>query len=109
LFCRDTEQDRNPSEIIATYQAFLTANPPDARRVPEACYSISYEYFLLMDMDKAKHYYQKGIEAENPNVRLPCFPPVKDFPPKKSLQLVINSPPEMMAKIMAQYRDLALD
>jgi hypothetical protein len=75
------------------YEKFLAANPPDSRKVPEAYYSIGLEYAMMQDMDKAKRYQQKGVEAESPNVRLPCFPPIEeDFPPKYCLKLFLSVP-----------------
>ena len=75
------------------YEKFLATNPPDSRKVPEAYYSIGFEYAVMKDMVKAKLYQQKGIEAESPNVRLPCFPPVEDdFPPKYGLKLFLSLP-----------------
>jgi len=76
------------------YEKYLAANPPDSRKVPEAYYSIGLEYAIMEDMDKAKLYQQKGIEAESPNVRLPCFPPIEDdFPPKYFLLKLFLSLP----------------
>ena len=84
------EKDRHPFKTIEAYENFLVANPPDARKVPEAYYSIGLEYASMKDMEKAKYYRQKGEEAESPKVRLPCFQPVEDdFPPKYFLKFFL--------------------
>jgi len=70
-------------DAAEAYLKFLSSNPMDQRKYPEACYCLSQIYLLSGEIGKAKVYYQKGLEAEDPEVRLPCFDPVKDdFPPK---------------------------
>jgi len=84
---------RPAKEVIAAYQAFLQAVPGDHRKVPEAHYSLGSEYFRSGDRKQAKLHFDLGRAAEDPSVRLPCFGPVEDFPPKLYLSLAFGVDP----------------
>ena len=96
--------DHDANEVIAAYQAYIAASEEDARKVPEAYYSIACEYFMMLkDFDKAKEYQKKAERAENSPVRLPCFEPIKDdFPPKYSLKLLHMVEKEKLANKVAK-------
>jgi len=68
---------------VEAYLKFMSSNPRNHRKFPEACYSLAQIYVFWGDITNAKLYYQKGLEAEDPSIRLPCFAPVDDdFPGK---------------------------
>ena len=65
----------------------------DHRKYPEACYSLAYIYCFSGEISKAKTYYEKGLQAEDPKIRLPCFKPVEqDFPLKMTARMLIYAP-----------------
>ncbi|PAA57002.1 hypothetical protein BOX15_Mlig011296g1, partial [Macrostomum lignano] len=81
-------QDR--SIIIEAYKEFIAANEKDQRHIPEANYYLSYEYMEMKDEEMAREYYQRGLRAESPEVRLPCFEPVQDYRPKEIVEAMFK-------------------
>jgi len=83
----DEEKSKKCGNAAEAYLKFLSSNPRDHRKYPEACYCLAHIYASLEDMSQSKIYYQKGLEAEDPSIRLPCFEPVEEnFPPKRMTQ-----------------------
>jgi len=79
-------------DVAEAYLTFLASNPMDHRHFPDACYFLAHIYALSDDRVKAKTYYQKGLDAEDPRVRLPCFASAEDdFLGKKTARLLINA------------------
>jgi len=71
------EEDRQHTErVIEAYNLFLSKNPKDHRKVPEALYSLSSKYLNSDRHSKAREFYHKALDAEEPENRLPCFPEV---------------------------------
>jgi len=69
--------------VREAYLKFISSNPTDHQKYPEACYSLAQIYLLSGDHTQAKAYYKKGLDAEDPIIRLPCYEPVEyDFPQK---------------------------
>ncbi|PAA54040.1 hypothetical protein BOX15_Mlig026018g1 [Macrostomum lignano] len=89
--CLRMQGRNNPKAVIEAYQKFISSNEPDNRKVPEALYCISREYIQLMDERKAREYFEKALRAESAEVRLPCFPPIKDFPPKNQVKSMLEA------------------
>ncbi|KAF0716619.1 Aste57867_2748 [Aphanomyces stellatus] len=80
--------NRNPQQVIAAYEDYITQNSEDDRKIPEAYYCIAFEYLLLKQFDKAKMFHDKAVRAETPPVRLECLGPVEDgFPPKATFAM----------------------
>jgi len=66
------------AEAVEAYMKFISSNPMDHQHFPVACYLLAHIYAFMREYSKAKTYYLKGQDAEDPRVRLPCFEPVKD-------------------------------
>ena len=81
---------RRSEDVIAAYQEYLDRAPKDDRKVPEAHYCLGSECHTAGDVDRARKHFLLGCQAEDPTIRLPCFLPVEDFPPKFHLSLVFN-------------------
>jgi len=81
------------AEVVEAYLKFISSNPTaDHRDFPQVCYSLALIYALSSDKTNAKTYYQKGLDAEDPRVRLPCFEPVQDdLPAKKMTRVLLNT------------------
>ena len=85
-------KNKRSPEAVEAYLTFLSSNPTDHPMFPDACYFLAHIYAITNDKVKAKAYYQKGLEAEDPRVRLPCFEPDKDdFLGKKTTRMIFNS------------------
>jgi len=82
---------KNIYNAAEVYSKFLSLNPTDHRQRPEAFYCLAEIYAFSGDKTKAEMYYQKGLDAEDPKVRLPCFEPVRDFLPKKTTKMLLNA------------------
>ncbi len=80
-------------DVAEAYLKFLSSNPTDHRKRPEAFYCLAYIYALSNEITKVQTYYQKGLEAEDPKVRLPCFEAVKEhlFPPKMFAGIMLDA------------------
>ncbi|PAA88107.1 hypothetical protein BOX15_Mlig005775g2, partial [Macrostomum lignano] len=98
--------------VIEAYEEYISANEKDDRHIPEACYCIAFEYLGLKDKAMAREYFRRGLQAESPEVRLPCFQHVNDFPPKKMLQKVFllydlenSSPPNSQLPSESSHGD----
>ena len=82
-FIRLGEKEKHGADIAEAYLKFISSNPTDHCKFPEACYCLAQIYFFSGDQTQAKSYYEKGLDAEDPRVRLPCYEPVEyDFPQK---------------------------
>jgi len=77
-------------EAVETFLKFIESNPTDHRMFPDACYSLAMIYALSDDKTKAEMYYQKGLDAEDPRIRLPCFGPVTGES-KMAIRMLLNS------------------
>jgi len=90
-FIRLGEKKKYGGEDAKAYLKFMSLNPKDHRKYSEACYCLAQIYFLSGDPTQAKTYYQKGLDAEDPKIYLPCFEPVDfDFPPKMMMQRMLK-------------------
>ncbi|RUS30912.1 hypothetical protein BC938DRAFT_478770 [Jimgerdemannia flammicorona] len=58
-------------DALVDYNLFLELAPPEARKIPEALYSMAF--CQMNDIQKATEYYDRGVEAEGK--RLPVFGP----------------------------------
>jgi hypothetical protein len=77
--------------VIDGYGDFVAASEPDDRNIPEALYCIALEYFEIKNKEKAEEYYQKAVKSESPTIRLPCFGPISEnFPPKSVLKVYFD-------------------
>jgi len=91
-FIRLKETEKQGADDAEAYLKFISSNPRDHRKFPEACYCLAQIYLLSGDHTQAKSYYQKGLDAEDPQVRLPCYEPVDyDFPPKMMIQRMFKA------------------
>jgi len=92
-FIRMGEAHKYTSNSPEAYLKFLSSNPPDHPKVPMAYFYLAHLYVMMNELTKAKAFFQKGLEAEdpgNPN-RLPCFEPVKeDFQAKSMTRMMIK-------------------
>jgi len=80
------------TEAVEAYLKFISSNPMDHRHFPVACYLLAHIYAFLGEKTKAKTYYLKGQDADDPSVRLPCFEPFNDdFLPKKTTRMMLNA------------------
>jgi len=79
-------------DVAEAYLTFLSSNPMDHRMFPDACYFLAHIYAISNDRVKAKTYYQKGLDAEDPGVRLPCSDSAEDdFLAKKTTRMLLNA------------------
>ena len=77
------DENSYSADAAELYLEFVSSNPPDHHKFPEAFYCLTLIYLLSHEKTEAQKYDQKALEAEDPKIRLPCFEPVKDdFPPK---------------------------
>jgi len=67
------DPNEDPERVIEAYNRFLTKNPKDHRKVPEALYCISSRYLRMGKNRKAKEFFEKAVLSEMPDNRLPCF------------------------------------
>lgn len=97
LFDRATllrlSKNRPDFHVITAYEKFLESSPPDGRYVPEAHYCISLIHYHMSNMKKSNVFMRKGLRAENPDARLPCFKPVDpdDCVPKSCLKKIYKT------------------
>lgn len=79
--------------VTRAYEKFLSCSPHDFHHVPEAHYRLSFLYHSLSNAEKSKHHLNRAIQANNPNVRLPCFQPVEliDCVPQNYYQSITKS------------------
>lgn len=75
-------------ECVNVFKQFVEAAPRDHRNLPEAYYTLGTLH--IDDADLVNEYYDLGVKAEDPSVRLPIVPPVNDFQPKQLCELVIT-------------------
>jgi len=86
------EKNKFGDDTVEAYLKFISSNHRDHRKFPEACYCLAHIYAHSNEITKAKEYYQKGLEAEDYKIRLPCFNPVEDdFPPKMLARLLLKA------------------
>ena len=89
---KNKKNKKHEVDAVEAYLKFISSNPRDHRKVPEACFSLAQIYAHWGEIAKAKIYYQKGLEAEDPGIRLPCFEPVKDdFSGKMVTKLMLKA------------------
>jgi len=92
LEIRQRDQKQYVVDAIEAYLKFMSSNSTDHRKFPEACYFLAQIYFLSGDRPQAKMYYQKGLDAEDPKIRLPCFEPVGlDHPAKMMTRMLLKA------------------
>jgi len=88
---REEKKEEYGVDVAEAFLKFISSNPMDNRNIPEACYYL-VQIYVLSDVPKAKIYYQKGLEAEDGRIRLPCFEPLTDdFPPKKFARMMLDA------------------
>lgn len=74
---------------IADYEKFLAVASPSSYLYPEVCYSLAFallkdasnsgkEVISTATYNQINELYNKGIDAERPNIRIPIFSPVND-------------------------------
>ena len=91
-------------DVAEAYFKFLKSNPEDHRKFPEALYSLAHIYFVSGEVNKAKAFFLKGLQAEDPKIRLPCLKPVEhDFPLKTITRIMINA--SEGKKMSTQYKN----
>jgi len=77
--------------VEEAYLKFISSNPTDHRDYPEACYYLAQIYLLSHEEPKGKMYCQKGLDAEDPSFRLPCFKPIDfDHPAKVMTRMLLK-------------------
>ena len=63
-------------EVIKAYEDYIESNERDAWQIPDAFYWLGLMHLLTRNKSKAEECLMKGLEAESPLIRLPCFGPV---------------------------------
>ncbi|PAA81453.1 hypothetical protein BOX15_Mlig024716g1, partial [Macrostomum lignano] len=77
--------------VIKAYEEYISSSEPDNHNVPKAFYSLA-ESYSITDIEKAREYFEKGLRAESPEIRLPVFESLDDFPPKKLMKIILQDP-----------------
>ena len=92
LYDRATLIRMKEDDAAEAYLKFISLNPTDHRKFPEACYCLAQIYVLSGEKTKAEMYYKKGLETEDSRIRLPCFKPVEDkFPAKMITRMLLKA------------------
>jgi TPR repeat protein len=72
--CTMSDTDR----VVNAYEMFLSKNPPDHRKVPEALYCVAMLKISSQQEEFAISFYARGQAAEDSSIRLPNLAPIED-------------------------------
>ena len=91
LRVKEEEKGKYSVDVEEAYLKFVSSNPTDHHNYPEACYYLAQIYLLSHEEPKGKMYCQKGLDAEDPGFRLPCFKPIDfDHPAKVMTRMLLK-------------------